>query len=287
LESSELEKLAKLESSKFEQFEGGYAMSLLLWPNGTPNKLGEGPEDKPTLVPYLVDRASPTAAIVVCPGGGYQRRADHEGEPIARWLNSLGISAFVVHYRVAPYRHPNPLSDAQRAIRTVRSRAQEWNVDPARVGILGFSAGGHLASSSGTHYDNGQANAEDAIERESCRPDLLVLCYPVISFVAFAHSGSRTNLLGDPADPQFAELLSSENQVTAQTPPTFLWHTADDAAVPVENSLLFASALSRNKVPFELHVYESGRHGLGLAEEIAGVRAWTDACAIWLAKQGF
>lgn len=262
-------------------------MSLLLWPNGTPNALGEDAEDKPTLVPYLVDGASPTAAVVVCPGGGYRRRADHEGEPIALWLNSLGISAFIVHYRVAPYRHPNPLSDAQRAIRTVRSRAQEWNVDPARVGILGFSAGGHLASSSGTHYDNGQPNADDAIERESCRPDLLVLCYPVISFVSFVNSGSLTNLLGDPADPQLIQLLSSENQVTPQTPPTFLWHTAEDEAVPVENSLMFASALSRNKVPFELHVYESGRHGLGLGTEMVGVRTWTDACAIWLAKQGF
>ncbi|NHN29333.1 alpha/beta hydrolase [Paenibacillus agricola] len=262
-------------------------MSLLLWPNGTPNKLGEDAEDKPTLVPYLVEGAAPSAAVVVCPGGGYQRRAEHEGEPIALWLNSLGVSAFVVHYRVAPYQHPNPLSDAQRAIRIVRSRAQEWNIDPARVGILGFSAGGHLASSSGTHYDKGQADAEDPIERESSRPDLLVLCYPVISFVANAHMGSRANLLGDPADPQLVELMSSEQQVTPETPPTFLWHTADDAAVPVENSLMFASALSRNKVPFELHVYESGRHGLGLGTEVVGVRAWTDACAIWLAKQGF
>jgi acetyl esterase/lipase len=262
-------------------------MSLLLWPNGTPNALGEEQEDKPTLVPYLVKGETPSAAVVVCPGGGYTRRADHEGEPIALWLNSLGISAFVVHYRVSPYRHPNPLSDAQRAIRIVRSKAMEWNIDPARVGILGFSAGGHLASSSGTLYDSGIAAADDPIEREGCRPDLLVLCYPVISFVSYPHAGSRTNLLGDPADPQLVELMSSEQQVTEHTPPTFLWHTADDAAVPVENSLMFASALSRNKVPFELHVYESGRHGLGLAEEQVGVRAWTDACAIWLAKQGF
>ncbi|SFL12450.1 Acetyl esterase/lipase [Paenibacillus sp. 1_12] len=262
-------------------------MSLLLWPMGTPNALGKESEDTPTLVPYLVEGGVPTAAVVVCPGGGYARRADHEGEPIALWLNSLGISAFVVHYRVAPYQHPNPLSDAQRAIRIVRSKAKEWNIDPTRVGILGFSAGGHLASASGTHYDSGRPNAEDPIEREGCRPDLLVLCYPVISFTSFVHMGSRTNLLGDPADPQLVDLLSSENQVTAQTPPTFLWHTADDAAVPVENSLMFASALSHHKVPFELHVYESGRHGLGLAEEQVGVRAWTDACAIWLAKQGF
>lgn len=262
-------------------------MSLLLWPMGTPNALGKEAEDVPTLVPYLVEGEAPTAAVVVCPGGGYARRADHEGEPIALWLNSLGISAFVVHYRVAPYQHPNPLSDAQRAIRIVRGKAREWNIDPARVGILGFSAGGHLASASGTHYDNGLPNAEDPIEREGCRPDLLVLCYPVVSLISYPHMGSRTNLLGDPADPQLVELLSSENQVTEQTPPTFLWHTADDAAVPVENSLMFASALSRHKVPFELHVYESGRHGLGLAADQVGVRAWTDACAIWLAKQGF
>lgn len=262
-------------------------MSLLLWPQGTPNALGNEAEDLPTLVPYLVEGGAPTAAVVICPGGGYARRADHEGEPIALWLNSLGISAFVVHYRVAPYQHPNPLSDAQRAIRIVRSRAKEWNIDSARVGILGFSAGGHLASASGTHYDSGRPDAEDPIEREGCRPDLLVLCYPVISFIAYPHTGSRNNLLGDPADPQLVKLLSSENQVTDQTPPTFLWHTADDQSVPVENSLMFASALSRHKVPFELHVYESGRHGLGLAEEQVGVRAWTDACAIWLAKQGF
>lgn len=262
-------------------------MSLLLWPNGTPNALGEAAEDQPTLVPYLVEGSEPTAAVIVCPGGGYARRAEHEGGPVALWLNSLGISAFVVHYRVAPYRHPNPLMDAQRAIRTVRSRAQEWNVDPARVGILGFSAGGHLASTAGVHYDAGRPNAEDPVERESCRPDLLVLCYPVISFGPSAHRGSQSNLLGEEADAELIDLMSTELQVTEATPPTFLWHTADDASVPVENSLLFASALSRNKVPFELHVFESGRHGLGLAGEQPGVKAWTDVCATWLHKQGF
>ncbi|TDG00392.1 alpha/beta hydrolase [Paenibacillus piri] len=262
-------------------------MSLLLWPDGTPNALGEGAEDKPTLVPYLAQTAEPAAAVIVCPGGGYARRADHEGEPVALWLNSLGISAFVIHYRVAPYKHPNPLLDAQRAIRTVRSRAGEWNVDKSRVGILGFSAGGHLASSAGTHYDHGRPDADDPIEREGCRPDLLILCYPVISFGPYAHAGSRQNLLGEDAEQALVDEMSSENRVTEQTPPAFLWHTADDASVPVENSLLFASALGRNKVPYELHVFESGRHGLGLAAEQPGVRAWPELCADWLKRQGF
>ncbi|CAG7656482.1 alpha/beta hydrolase [Paenibacillus allorhizosphaerae] len=262
-------------------------MSLLLWPQGTPNALGEEKEDRPTLVPFLVQSEQPTSAVVVCPGGGYGRRADHEGEPVARWLNTLGISAFVLHYRVAPYRHPNPLMDAQRAIRTVRHNAEAWNVDPKRVGILGFSAGGHLASSAGTQFDGGNAEAADPIERESSRPDLVVLCYPVITFGPYTHSGSRNNLLGDPADPALVELMSSENRVTEDTPPTFIWHTADDAGVPVENAMMFASALRKNKVPFELHIYESGRHGLGLAQEHPEARTWPNLCANWLKKQGF
>ncbi|TVY05509.1 alpha/beta hydrolase [Paenibacillus cremeus] len=262
-------------------------MSMLLWPGGTPNALGNEAEDVPTLVPFLIPSETPTAVVVVCPGGGYARRAPHEGDPVAQWLNTLGISAVVLHYRVAPYRHPNPLMDAQRAIRTVRHHAAEWNIDPKRVGILGFSAGGHLASSASTHYDLGNAAAEDPIERESSRPDVQVLCYPVITFQSQFHSGSKANLLGEPADPALVELMSSENQVTEDTPPAFIWHTADDAAVPVANALVYASALSQNQVPFELHVYESGRHGLGLAEEHPQVRTWTDVCANWLKKQGF
>jgi acetyl esterase/lipase len=260
---------------------------LLLWPNGTPNALGEAEEDKPTLVPYLVDGGEPRAAVVVCPGGGYARRADHEGEPIALWLNTLGISAFVVHYRVAPYRHPNPLMDAQRAIRTVRHRAAEWNINPQRVGILGFSAGGHLASTAGTHYDFGNTESADPIERESSKPDLLVLCYPVITFGEHAHAGSRLNLLGEMEPAELVELLSNEKRVNADTPPTFLWHTADDASVPVENAYLFAAALSRHQVPVELHVYESGRHGLGLAKEHPEAYTWSELCGNWLKKRGF
>ncbi|MCZ8517704.1 alpha/beta hydrolase [Paenibacillus filicis] len=259
--------------------------SLLLWPEGTPGALGQTEEDKPTLVPYLVEGGGPRAAVIVCPGGGYARRAAHEGEPVARWLNGLGISAFVVHYRVAPYRHPQPWMDAQRAIRTVRHNAEAWNIDPSRVGLLGFSAGGHLASTAGTQFDYGK-EAADPIERLSSRPDLLILCYPVISLTEMAHTGSRDNLLGENAEQEQAKQLSGELLVTEQTPPAFIWHTADDASVPVENALMFAAALRKKQVPFELHVYESGRHGLGLAEEHpAG--AWTEACAAWLTQRGF
>lgn len=261
--------------------------SLLLWPEGTPGALGETEEDRPTLVPYPVKGERPTAAVVVCPGGGYVRRAPHEAEPIALWLNSLGISAFVVHYRVAPYRYPQPLKDAQRAIRLVREGAQAWGIDPNRVGILGFSAGGHVASTAGTMFEDGNEASPDPVERHSSRPDAMILCYPVISLVRNAHQGSRQNLLGEETgDEALAEKWSTELRVSEQTPPTFIWHTADDASVPLENALMFASALSANRIPLELHVYESGRHGLGLAEEHPAGQ-WTAACASWLTQRGF
>jgi len=226
--------------------------------------------------------------MIVCPGGGYAMRADHEGEPITLWMNRIGISAIVLNYRVAPNRHPIPLQDAQRAIRTARRRAAEWRIDPQRIGILGFSAGGHLASSAGTHYDGGDPAAADPIERMSSRPDLMVLCYPVVTLKPpYAHEGSRNLLLGESPEPGLVDLMSNETQVTEGTPPTFLWHTADDAAVPVENSLNFAAALARHRVPHELHVYESGRHGLGLGEDTPGVRDWPQACGEWLRVRGF
>lgn len=264
-------------------------MSMLyLWPEGAPLAQGEEIEDKPRLTPYLVQAGKPAAAVVVCPGGGYQRRAEHEGEPIARWLNGLGIHAFVLDYRVAPYRHPAPLFDAQRAIRIVRHRADEWGVDPRRVGILGFSAGGHLSASAATRFDEGRPDAADPIERQSCRPDAAVLCYPVITLAGdYRHNGSAVNLLGEGSGEAERLEHSAERNVNERTPPTFLWHTADDASVPVENALLFASALSRHRVPFDLHVYESGRHGLGLAAEHPEAHAWTQACALWLRRRGF
>ncbi|HZG83437.1 alpha/beta hydrolase [Paenibacillus sp.] len=261
--------------------------TLLLWPEGAPLAAGTTDEDMPAITPYLVEGRG-NAAVVVAPGGGYARRANHEGEPIAEWLNGLGISAFVLRYRVQPYKHPAPLLDAQRAIRTVRHRAEEFGIDANRVGMLGFSAGGHLTSTAGTHYDLGQPEASDPIDRQSCRPDALVLCYPVITLKnPYAHGGSRNLLIGEDAEPELLQSLCNDEQVTADTPRTFLWHTADDGAVPVENSLQFAAALSKHKVPFELHVYETGRHGLGLAADHPYARGWTSACAEWLRNIGF
>jgi acetyl esterase/lipase len=262
----------------------------LLWPDGAPGAVGTEPVDKPKITVYRApaDRAS-GAAVVVCPGGGYRVvAADHEGRQIAEWLNSLGVSAFVLQYRLGErYRHPAPLHDAQRAIRMVRSRAKEWGVDPNRIGILGFSAGGHLASTAATHFDDGRPDAADPVEREGSRPDFAVLCYAVISLVdPVAHAGSRRSLLGDPADPALVDLLSNERQETARTPPTFLWHTADDAGVPVENSLLFFEALRKAGVPAELHVFPHGRHGLGLAPGDPAVSQWPRLCAVWMEGLG-
>jgi acetyl esterase/lipase len=263
---------------------------VLLWPAGAPGALGTEAVDKPKITLYRApaDRAT-GGAVVVCPGGGYQVvAADHEGKRVAEWLNSLGVSAFVLQYRLGPrYRHPAPLQDAQRAIRLVRSRAQEWGVDPKRVGILGFSAGGHLASTAATHFDDGRPEAADPVERQGSRPDFAVLCYAVISLHdPVAHAGSRRNLLGDPADPALVELLSNERQVTARTPPTFLWHTADDGAVPVANSLLFFEALTKAGVAGELHVFPHGRHGVGLAAGDPSLSQWPKLCAAWMEGLG-
>ncbi|MEK0312836.1 alpha/beta hydrolase [Cohnella sp. 56] len=259
----------------------------LLWPEGAPHAAGDTPEDRPALFPYLLEGPD-RPVVIVAPGGGYGMRADHEGEPIALWLNGLGISAFVLRYRVAPYKHPAPLLDAQRAVRTVRARAAEFGVDADRIGLLGFSAGGHLVSSAGTHWDAGSPDAEDPIERVSARPDLILLCYPVVTLRdPHTHAGSRLNLLGEAPAPDLVESLSGELQVNADTPPAFLWHTADDGAVPVENSLMFAAALSAHRVPFDLHVYSSGAHGIGLAEDHPYASGWPAAAAAWLKTQGF
>ena len=261
----------------------------LLWPDGAPGAIGNNEADKPSLTIFLApaDKAN-GAAVVLCPGGGYGGLAtDHEGFQVGRWLNSFGVAAFMVKYRVAPYRHPVPLQDAQRAIRIVRSRAKEWSVDPARIGILGFSAGGHLASTTGTHFDDGSPDAKDPIDRVSCRPDFMILIYPVITLEPpYAHTGSRDNLLGRPADPALVENLCNEKQVTAKTPPTFLVHTSGDTGVPAENSILFYLALRKAKVPAEMHVYEKGQHGFGLAPGDPVLSTWPKHCEDWMRSRG-
>ena len=265
--------------------------SVLLWPEGAPGAVGTEPQDRPKLTLYRAgaDRA-PRAAVVVLPGGSYRTLAsDHEGRQVAEWLNTLGISAFVLQYRVGPrYRHPAPLDDARRAVRLVRARARELGVDAARVGLVGFSAGGHLASTVGTRFDDGDPQAADAVERASSRPDILILAYPVISFSApFAHRGSVASLLGDRPDPRLLEELSSELHVGPRTPPPFLFHTPDDASVPVENSLAFYRALHAAGVPAELHVFPNGPHGVGLAPQDPVLGQWPKLCAAWLDALGF
>jgi acetyl esterase/lipase len=264
--------------------------ALPLWPAGAPGAKGAQPEDIPSIqhYPAPADKAS-GAAIVVCPGGGYRALAPHEGHSIAVWLNSVGVTAFVLKYRLAPrYGHPAPMQDVQRALRTVRARAAEWKIDPQRIGVMGFSAGGHLSSTAATHFDDGDAGAKDPLERVSSRPDLAILCYPVITMTPeFGHAGSRRNLLGENPTPELVELLSNEKRVTARTPPVFFFHTQDDPGVPVENSLLFAAALRKAKVPFELHAFEHGRHGVGLAANDPALGAWPKLLENWLRTKGF
>lgn len=257
-----------------------------LWPKGAPGAVGEMDNDKPSLTPYLPPKEKATgAAIVVCPGGGYGGLAvGHEGKDIATFLNSHGIAAFVLKYRLAPkYRYPSSLLDAQRAIRTVRTNAKEYGIDPKRIGIWGFSAGGHLASTAGTQFDQGKSDSADPIDTASCRPDFLILAYPVITLEPpYAHMGSRNNLLGKDADPMLVESLCNQNRVTAQTPPTFLFHTDADSGVVPENSVLFYLALKKHKIPAEMHIYEKGRHGIGLGPNEKESGTWPDRLIGWL-----
>jgi acetyl esterase/lipase len=265
------------------------SQAIPLWPGGAPGALGTEPKDIPaiTVFPAPAEKAS-GAAVVVCPGGAYGYLAPYEGWPVAEWLNSLGVTGFVLSYRLGPrYHHPAPLQDAQRAIRTARARASEWKLNPERIGILGFSAGGHLASTAATHFDGGNPDAADPVERLSSRPDFAILIYPVITMAdPFTHKGSRKNLLGEEPKAELIDLLSNEKQVTAETPPTFIVFGANDKVVPVENGLMFASALSKAKAPFELHVYERGPHGFGLGVKDPVLVTWPDRCAAWLGVRG-
>lgn len=265
---------------------------ILLWPNGAPGALGDADKDKPTLTAFLPEPDKATgAAIVICPGGGYGGLAPHEGAGYAEWLAENGIAGIVLKYRLGSgnYHHPAMINDAARAVRLTRSKAAEWKIDPKRVGIMGSSAGGHLASTLVTHFDAGKADDPDPIERLSSRPDIGILCYAVISMGANTHAGSKKNLLGENPAPELVELLSNEKQVTKDTPPTFLWHTWEDKGVKVENSLEFAAALQKSGIPFDLHVYQKGGHGMGLGPDRAkGVfHPWAADCLFWLKVQGF
>lgn len=263
----------------------------LLWPAAAPGAKGDAEGDKPTLTIYLPSEASATgAAVVICPGGGYGHLAmDHEGHQVARWLNSLGVAGFILRYRHrgTGYGHPAPLQDVQRAIRTVRARAEEWGVDPGKIGVLGFSAGGHLASSAGTHFQEAASDRVDAIDDSSCRPDFMVLVYPVISFTQpYTHKGSKRNLLGQEPSEELVRRFSNELQVTPETPPTFLIHADDDKGVPPENSVSFYLALRKAKVPAEMHIYPKGGHGFGLGRGGTAASNWPAVCAQWMRGRG-
>ena len=262
---------------------------VLLWPKGAPGALGTKPEDKPSVTIYQPEKDKRNgAAVVVCPGGGYGGLAmDHEGKQIADWLTARGMTAFVVKYRLGPrYRHPVPLQDAQRAVRVARSRAKGLGIDPAKIGIWGFSAGGHLVSTVSTKFDAGKADADDPIDRMSCRPDFAILCYPVIRMdPPYTHMGSRNNLLGSKPDEKLVASLCNDTQVKKDTPPTFLFHTRADKAVPVQNSELYAKACEKAGVPVRLLIRDTGAHGVGLASKIPELKDWPDKLEAWLVER--
>ncbi|WDE96632.1 alpha/beta hydrolase [Lentisphaera profundi] len=244
-----------------------------------------------TLTPFALESGEDFAAVLVLPGGSYSFCSEQEGDPVASWLNSMGISAFVLDYSVAPSRYPQPLNDARRAMQYIRAHAKEFNIDPKRVGVIGFSAGGHLAASLSNLWAEKNTDLNDALEAIDARPDLCILSYPVISWGEFAHLGSRENLLGEKPDADLVYKTSLENAVSAKTPASFLWHTAEDEAVPVENSYLYAMALQKAKVAHELHVYPDGAHGVGLGtidyRRDAHYAQWRQSCEKWLLKMGF
>ena len=268
----------------------GEPQKIALWVGAAPGALGDDETDKPSLTYYAPWGASKSAtAVIVAPGGSYRFLAsNHEGRQMANWFNALGVAAFVLTYRLGPrYHHPIELGDAQRAIRLVRSRAKEFGARPDRVGIMGFSAGGHLASTAGTHFDNGNPSAQDAIDRLSSRPDFLILAYPVISMnPPYAHEGSVKALLGENPDSQLREELSNELHVTPQTPPTFLFTTSEDTVVPPENSVQFYLACHKAGVPAELHVFQKGPHGVGLDLADPAVGEWPRLLANWMRERG-
>jgi len=265
--------------------------TMLLWPAGAPGAVGDTDDDKPTLTVYLPMVPNPTrTGVVVAPGGSYTHLSmQKEGEDIALWLNARGVAAFVLKYRLGPtYHHPIELGDAQRAIRTVRANAAQYGIAADHVGMWGFSAGGHLTATAGTMFDMGNAAATDVIERQGSRPDFLILAYPVITMEdPYVHKGSRLYLLGNAPTQEQMDAMSAELHVTAQTPPTFLFTTTDDHTVPVLNSVMFYTALVKAGVPAEMHIFQHGAHGSGLAPANPQLQPWTDLLIKWMRERGY
>ena len=265
---------------------------IRLWESNVPGALGDKEQDIPTITPYFPDAEKANgSAIVICPGGAYAGLAQHEGNDYALFLNKAGIACFVLKYRLGThgYRHPVMLQDAQRAVRLVRSRSAQWKINPDKIGIMGSSAGGHLASTLLTHFDEGNPNAGDPIEKFSCRPNFGILCYPVITMGENTHQGTKNNLLGKDPQPELIKLLSNELQVKSNTPPCFIWHTWEDKAVKVENSIGFAMALRRAGIPFDLHIYQKGPHGIGLKDKtpFENVHPWANDLLFFLKENGW
>ena len=260
-----------------------------LWEHGAPGALGDADTDKPTLTVFRTTLQKNGTSVIIAPGGGYTNLSmNNEGRQEAGWFNSMGITAFVLKYRLGPrYHHPIELGDAQRAIRLVRSRAGEFGIEPDRIGMMGFSAGGHLTATAGTKFDTGKPGAADPIDRMSSRPDFLILAYPVISFdPAIAHAGSVRSLLGNDPTAEALQDMSAELHVTEQTPPTFLFSTNADTAVPAENTVRFYLALRKAKVPAEMHIFENGPHGVGMALSDPALGQWPTLLLNWLRGRG-
>lgn len=274
---------------------GAEPKTIPLWGDKIPGPTSSDPANVPTLTIHLADKPNGTA-VVVCPGGGYSGRAiDHEGKQIADWLNARGVHAFILKYRtageskIAAPLHPGPMLDVQRAIRSVRATAKGNGIDPKRIGVWGFSAGGHLASTAATHFDDGKPDADNPVDKESCRPDFAILAYPVITMGEKTHNGSKANLLGKTPDPKLIEFYSNEKQVTAKTPPTFIFHTVEDKAVPIENARLFKAACEKAGVPVELVEYEKGGHGVGLGnnpKDPPELKEWPVKLEKWMDARG-
>lgn len=266
--------------------------TIHLWGEKIPGPVSSDSNNVPTLTIQLADKQTANGcAVVVCPGGGYSGRATgHEGKDIADWLNKRGVHAFILKYRtvgeskIKPPLEPGPMLDVQRALRFVRANSKKYDIDPHRIGVWGFSAGGHLASTAATHFDEGKSDADDPIDKVSCRPDFAILAYPVITMGSKTHGGSKNNLLGSHPDPKLVEFYSNEKQVTAKTPPIFLFHTVEDSAVPIENSRLFKAACEKVGVPVELVEYEKGPHGVGLAPKDPILSKWPEKLEEWMKK---